>query len=117
MKAKRTTRAIAIAIVALIVTCTVFGFAVSALWNALMPEIFGLHPIGFWQALGVLALSWILFGGFGMFRGRPGFSRGRIHRMADHWARMSPEEREKFAQEFRRRCQGMEPPMSEPKGS
>jgi hypothetical protein len=117
MKTKRIARAFAIAVVALTVTCAVFGLAVSALWNVLMPEVFGLHTIGFWQALGLLALSWILFGGFGMLRGRPRFSNVRNRRMMEHWARMSPEEREKFAQEFRRRCHGTEPPMSEPKGS
>ena len=38
------------------------------LWNQLMPAIFGLHAINFWQALGMLVLCKILFGGF---RGRP----------------------------------------------
>jgi len=31
------------------------------LWNALMPKIFGLIEINFWQALGVNILSGILF--------------------------------------------------------
>ena len=34
------------------------------LWNALMPEIFDLNAISFWQALGLLILSKILFSGF-----------------------------------------------------
>lgn len=33
------------------------------LWNWLMPAIFGLGLITFWQALGLLALSKIIFGG------------------------------------------------------
>jgi hypothetical protein len=33
------------------------------LWNALMPAIFNLPAIGFWQALGLLVLSQILFKG------------------------------------------------------
>jgi len=38
------------------------------LWNWLMPAIFRLPAIGFWQAAGVLILSQILFKG-GCFRG------------------------------------------------
>ena len=41
------------------------GVVVQWLWNWLLPEIFGLPRITFWQALGLLALSRILFGGFG----------------------------------------------------
>ena len=47
----------------------VFGFVVMSLWNWLMPSLFGFRFINFWQALGLLLLSRILFGGF---RGRPG---------------------------------------------
>jgi len=42
-----------------------FGFVVMLLWNWLMPEIFGLKQITYWQAWGLLALSSILFKGFG----------------------------------------------------
>ena len=31
------------------------------LWNWLMPDIFGLTQIDFWQALGLLVLSTLLF--------------------------------------------------------
>lgn len=41
---------------------TAFTFALMLLWNWLMPAIFGLTVITFWQALGLLALSKILFG-------------------------------------------------------
>jgi hypothetical protein len=42
-----------------------FGLVVMALWNWLMPEIFGLKTLSYWQAWGVLALSCILFGRIG----------------------------------------------------
>ena len=42
-----------------------FGFVVMLLWNWLMPEIFGLKRLGYWQAWGLLALSSILFKGMG----------------------------------------------------
>jgi hypothetical protein len=42
-----------------------FSAAVMLLWNVLLPQIFGITAVNFWQALGLLALSKILFGGFG----------------------------------------------------
>lgn len=39
----------------------VFGVLVMLLWNWLMPAIFGLTTIGFWQAWGLVVLSHILF--------------------------------------------------------
>ncbi len=41
----------------------VFTFAVMFLWNWLMPAIFGLGIITFWQSLGLMVLSKILFSG------------------------------------------------------
>jgi hypothetical protein len=41
------------------------GFIVMSLWNALMPRIFSLPVIGYWEAWGLLVLSKILFGGHG----------------------------------------------------
>jgi len=72
----------------------VFGFLVMRLWNWLMPALFGWHLITFGQALGILVLSKILFGGF---RGGPQRHWGR-RRMMERWASMTPEEREKFRQ-------------------
>ena len=39
-------------------------FALMYLWNWLMPELFNLAIINYWQALGLLVLSKILFSGF-----------------------------------------------------
>ena len=44
---------------------TLFGFVVMWLWNALMPELFGLATLTYWQAVGLLILSKLFFGGFG----------------------------------------------------
>ena len=90
----------------------VFGFVEMSLWNWLMPALFGLRMIGFWQALGLLVLSKILFGGF-HGRGAPGMHWRR--RMMERWDQMSPEEREKFRQGMRGRCGPFEPPAPEPK--
>ncbi|HVC28357.1 MAG TPA: hypothetical protein VNF48_02305 [Gammaproteobacteria bacterium] len=85
-----------------IVAIIALGFVVMALWNWLMPAIFGLKTIGYLQAFGLLILSWILFGGL---RGRYGVQwRNRMaERWAEHWMQMSPEEREMFRKDMRHR--------------
>jgi hypothetical protein len=42
-----------------------FGWVVMLLWNALMPELFGLKRVSYWQAWGLFALCSILFKGSG----------------------------------------------------
>jgi hypothetical protein len=79
----------------------VFSFVVLRLWNWLMPAVFGWHVITFWQAVGLLVLSKILFGGF---HGRPGRHMYWRQRMVERWEKMTPEEREKFRQGMRGRC-------------
>ena len=79
----------------------IVSLIVMSLWNALMPSIFALRAISFWQALGLLVLSKLLFGGFRPFGG--GGPRWR-QRLFERWERMSPEEREKFRQGLRRDC-------------
>src|SRR6185437_4485784 len=83
-----------------ILACLIFGFVIMHLWNWLMPVIFGLHAITFWQALGLFIFSKILFGGF---RGGFGGRRHWKHQMQERWEQMSPEEREKFRAGMRRR--------------
>ena len=98
------------------------GEVVRQLWNWLLPPLFGWRQITFWQALGLLALCRILFGGFGSHSGsrsNPAFRRRMADRMADRvaerWERMAPEERERFRQRIRERC-GFDPSPSESKG-
>jgi hypothetical protein len=83
------------------VAATVFSFVVMGLWNHLMPPLFGLHTITVWQAVGLLILSKILFGGF---HGRPGFGGHWRQRMIERWEQMTPEERERFRAGMRRGC-------------
>ncbi|WP_299161450.1 hypothetical protein [uncultured Tenacibaculum sp.] len=42
-----------------------FGFVIMWLWNWLMPEIFGLTTLTYWQAVGLFILLRILIGGCG----------------------------------------------------
>jgi hypothetical protein len=88
------------------------GEVVKQLWNWLLPPLFGWRQVTFWQALGILALCRILFGGFGHGRS----SRSNIRRrMSERWENMSPEERERLRQGMRGRC-GFGPFTSESKG-
>jgi hypothetical protein len=85
-----------------IAAVAIFGIVVQHLWNWLIPAIVGWHSITFWQAVGILLLSKILFGGFRGGRGRGGMHWR--HRMGERWEKMSPDEREKFKQALRSRC-------------
>jgi hypothetical protein len=100
MKRHRIFRVLKVLVIASLAV-TVFSFVVMALWNRLMPPIFGLHTISVWQALGLLVLSKILFGGF---HGRPGFGGHWRQRMGERWEQMTPEEREKFRAGMRGGC-------------
>ena len=80
------------AIVGLVVFTFLGGAVVRFLWNWLTPPLFGWHQITFWQALAMLALCRILFGGFGMRGGRHVYGR---RRMRERWRDMTPEERQK----------------------
>jgi Ca2+/H+ antiporter, TMEM165/GDT1 family len=101
MHARRIKKIVKVAMIAAM-AATVFGFLVMSLWNWLAPAVFGLREITFWQALGMLILSKILFGGF---HGRPGGGHWK-HRMSGRWQQMSEEERAKFRQGMMRRCGG-----------
>lgn len=72
-----------------------FGFITMHLWNWLMPVLFHLPAITFWQTIGLLILSRLLLGGMGGHGKRHGHHhcRSGIH---EKWERMTPEEREKF---------------------
>jgi len=89
----------------MIATCAVFGAAVMLLWNALMPQIFGLSELGYLQAVGLLLLARILFGGLGggwrghhALRGAMGDERLFRHgnKLREKWMAMNDEERREF---------------------
>ncbi len=65
---------IAFMILAALVFAALFAAGVMYLWNWLMPDLFGLKMIGYWQAIGLLVLSKILFSGWS----------GGGHKKCDH---------------------------------
>jgi hypothetical protein len=86
------------------------GALVMALWNALLPGLFGWPVLGFWQALGLMLLSRLLLGGW---RGGWGH-RGGMHGPWGHrWSQMTDEERAKFRDSMRQRF-GRGPTVVEP---
>lgn len=97
----------------LIVGSLVIGLVVMLLWNALIPELFNGPTLTFWQAVGLLILSHILLRGWG-HRGHGWRGDRWRHRFEEKLAAMTPEEREKFKEEWRRRC-GWVPSESEVK--
>ena len=76
-----------------------FGYITMMLWNWLIPHLFNGPTITFIQALGILLLSKILFGGWG----------GRCSNHQGHWkskyyeklSGMSPEDKERFKAKIR----------------
>lgn len=75
-----------------------FGFAIMYLWNWLMPAIFHLPEITFWQTIGLMVLSRLILG-MGCHRG-PRHDHFRS-KMYDKWEKMTPEEREQFREHLR----------------
>src|SRR5260370_157558 len=94
------------------VAAAVLGFIVMSLWNWLMPALFGWHAITFWQALGLLILSKMLFGGF-----RGGWGHGPHWRrnIRERWEQMTPEQREQFRKGMQGCCGPFRTPSTEAK--
>jgi hypothetical protein len=101
------------AILGIVLVIAIGGTLVRLLWNWLLPPLFGFPQVTFWQALGLLALCRILFGGTGRHGGY--YRSERRRRMRERWAHMTPEERERFRHGMRARF-GFAPPRSESTG-
>lgn len=81
------------------------GIAVMLLWNGILPSVItSVGSVTYPQAVGLLVLCRILFGGF---KGRGGAGPG--HRGGPPWRQrmmnMSEEEREKFKMQWKERCE------------
>jgi hypothetical protein len=115
-----------VGVAGLVLFTFIVGEIVRRLWNWLLPTLFGLPAITFWQALGLLVLARILFGGFGGRGGGRGDKIGtrvgdkiadRIaDRVGDRLEGLSPEERERFAQRLRERWGTVPPSPNENRG-
>lgn len=73
-----------------------FGYVTMLLWNALLPAIFNFSTITFWQALGLLVLARLLFGGHHPHRNPRWTMYGKDRELRNKLNKMSPEEKKEF---------------------
>ncbi len=81
LKGFRIAGMVVLGIIAAAIFALVFGYFVMLLWNWLMPLLFGLTVITYWQAFGIVILAKLIFGAVG----RGGKPRGH-----DHWKEWGP---------------------------
>jgi len=101
-RAARIAGMVVLGIIGAAVFALVFGWLVMILWNWLMPVIFHLGEIGYWQAFGIVILAKLIFGGMrgpgrgpgrGPWKGNPwkgnpwehGHGRGNAQWFRDFW--------------------------------
>lgn len=79
-----------------------FTFLVMWLWNWLMPAIFGLGIITFWQAAGILVLSKILFSGSGHGKSWHNDRRKKYwhSRFKEKWEHIPEEKKREFTEKM-----------------
>jgi hypothetical protein len=77
------------------------GWVVMLLWNNVLAEVTTVKIVTYWQAMGLLLLSKVLFGGFNKWGGK---HKVWSNEMKEKWHHMSAEEKEKFKLEWRSKC-------------
>ena len=76
-------------------------WVVMLLWNAILPDVVGVSEITYWQALGILVLSKILFGGF---KGDSSKRFKNKKKSKDQFMNMTDEQKATFKSEWESRC-------------
>lgn len=76
----------------------VLGAVVQWLWNWLMPDVFGLKEISYWQAFGLMFLGRLLFGTLGHH------GRGHSPHRAKRWAKDDRQGYRKHHRHFWHEC-------------
>ena len=77
----------------------VFGSVIMLLWNNVLAVVLHISTVTFWQGLGILVLSKILFGSFS----GGGGSHRYFWKQRMMWNNMTPEQKEKFKAEWKNR--------------
>lgn len=91
---------IALIVLAVITMVLLVVAVVQCLWNWLLPDIFGLKEITYWQAFGLFVLAKLLFGGK---PGKPGGFRSRCNTNQEEIEDISPDDRDRLREEWKRR--------------
>jgi high-affinity Fe2+/Pb2+ permease len=60
------------------------GFIIMWLWNGLMPKLFGLTEITYWQGIGLALLGRLLFGGVGSGNSKDNSSKRKGKQRISH---------------------------------
>ena len=90
--------------IAIVAGVVIFSGVVMLLWNGILPAVLGISTITFWQAMGILVLSKILFGGFKGHHRHCKCHKDR-HMWRNKWMNMTPEEKLKMKAEWKNRCE------------
>lgn len=77
------------------------GWLVMFLWNSILPEVTSVKRLTYWQAVGLLLLSKILFGSF---RKPAPWSKKKEH-WRKRWNNMSDAERQDIKDRWKKRCE------------
>lgn len=72
-------------IIAAIIFLLLFGYGFMLLWNWLMPEVFGLPILSYWQAVGVLVMAKLLFGSFEGMNSKKGSKKTHKRHKRGRW--------------------------------
>lgn len=101
-------------IVFVLVVSAVIGYVVMLLWNWLMPDIFNLPKINYWQAIGLLLLSKIFF--HGKKEHDWAKYKSKAPKTDAMGKQLAPEERERLKEVFKKRwcSKGYEEPSERP---
>jgi len=99
MKRSRWAKFILLFILVAPIAIFLFGKVIMLLWNNILTPVLHVSEITFWQGLGILVLAKILFGSFG---GRGGYNR-YYSKQRMMWNHMTPEQKEKFKEEWKNR--------------
>jgi hypothetical protein len=83
----------------------VLGGIVMLLWNTILPALFHVPVIGYWQAVGLLLLCKILFSSFPPGPGnRRSFLSGPPPHIQEKFMKMNEEEKATFKEQWKKRC-------------
>ena len=117
MKHSRRAKFILLFILIAPIAIFLFGKVIMLLWNSILTPVLHVSEITFWQGLGILVLAKILFGSFG---GRGG-SGHYFKKQRMMWNSMTPEQKERFKEEWKNRnrrwgYRSSEPEIPQPGG-
>jgi hypothetical protein len=92
-----------------------FGFIVMWLWNWLMPEIFGLPEISYWQGWGLVVLAHILFKSMGGSHDHDGIKKNIKKELKTEFKKEFEKEfKEEMRREYEKKLKDGETEVSEP---